>query len=750
MSWILLLALVLALGLSTTALALRRAELKRMQSAVLTREAAERDGSARPQLQHPVVDLSRCLGCGTCVTACPEDGVLELVHGQAMVVRGARCVGHSACERECPVGAITVTLTDLAERSDVPVLSDQLEAVGSPGLFLAGEVTAHSLIKTAVDQGTAVAGEVARRATTGLVIDTNDRRPRDSDRLDLCIVGAGPAGLGCALEARRLGLSFVLLDQEDEPGGTVAKYPRNKLVTTQPINLPLYGRLKESTYEKEELISLWRDIVQSQELPFRGNTVFEGLEQDGDDFVVLTADGPVQARFVCLAIGRRGVPNRLGVPGEELSKVAYDLLDARSHQGRRVLVVGGGDSALETALGLAEQPGNQVTLAARGNSFHRARARNVERLEMARSGGRIEVLTRSQVQSIQGDAVELAIDEGIEAARKLLPNDEVFVMAGGTPPVELLERSGVSFDPQLRENEEGPAEQGTGLLPALAVAFGLTLAVLGWTLWHYDYYGLSHLERPAHPKHLWLRPGRGVGLALGIGSTILIAVNLLYLARRSAHVPLHFGSLRGWMTSHVVTGILALLFACLHAAMAPRSTVGGQGFWALAILLGTGAVGRYFYAWVPRAANGRELELSEVKASVDHMSAEWDQGQRRYRERVRREVDSLVEARQWRSSFFGRVLALFGMRRDLRVALARLEQDGRREGLSEDQIAETTELARRACRTASMVAHYEDVRAVLGTWRWLHRWVAVLLVLLVVLHIVSALTYGTFFEDGMP
>lgn len=239
MSWTLLLALVLALGVALFAALARRNELRRMEQRVADRERAVRHGSAQAQLQHPVVDLSRCLGCGTCVAACPEDGVLELVHGQALVVNGARCVGHAACERECPVGAITVTIANLAERTDVPVLDERLEAVGTPGLFLAGELTARALIKTAIEQGTRVAGEVARRVAS--------EPSFDAETLDLCIVGAGPAGLACALEAKRLGLRFVVLEQEAQIGGTVAKYPRRKLVVTRPVAMPLHGAIPQGT-----------------------------------------------------------------------------------------------------------------------------------------------------------------------------------------------------------------------------------------------------------------------------------------------------------------------------------------------------------------------------------------------------------------------------------------------------------------------------------------------------------------------
>ena len=358
MSWPFLIALVVALGVALLIVASRRAELSRMSDTVQARDKAVRLGSDKAQLQHPVVDLSRCLGCGTCVAACPEDNVLELVHGQAMVVNGARCVGHAACERECPVSAITVTLSDLDKRDDVPVINEDLEAAGSPGLFLAGEVTAHALIKTAITHGTAVAAEVARRV--------EEVPTHAEDVLDLCVVGAGPAGLACSLEAKRLGLLSVTLEQENTVGGTVAKYPRRKLVVSQPVEMPMCGVLKRKSYTKEELMRMWTGMAAQHDLPIHVGQVFEGLERDHRGyFVVQTATHTFVARHVCLALGRRGVPQKIGVPGEDSSKVAYSLLDANSYQERRALVVGGGNSAVEAALGLAEQPGTDVTLSYR-------------------------------------------------------------------------------------------------------------------------------------------------------------------------------------------------------------------------------------------------------------------------------------------------------------------------------------------------------------------------------------------------
>ena len=742
MSWTLLAGLLLVLGTALLLAWHRRQQLTAMHGVVRERADAERLGSSKAQLQYPVIDLSRCLGCGACIKACPEEGVLELVHGQAMVVHGARCVGVGNCARECPVSAITVTLGDAAERDDIPALRPDLQAIGSDGLYLAGEVTAHALIKTAIDHGAAVADAIAARAAT---------LPPAAGARDLIIVGAGPAGLACALQAKAHGLDFVALEQESAIGGTVAKYPRQKLVLTQPVDLPLVGRLRRTTYAKEELIALWQDAAATHQLPIATGEVLQGVAATSDGhYVVRTQRGEHRARSVCLALGRRGVPNRLGVPGEDLTKVSYGLLDAANHQGRAVLVVGGGDSAVEAAVALGEQPGNTVTLSYRQAQFARIKHKNEQRLGAAVQAGHVRLLLKSRVQAITADAVLLQVDGDGPPRQMRLPNDDVFVLIGGKPPLDLLRQCGVSFDPALRQAAaaQAPGEQGTGVIPALLATLVLTLLTLGFAFWHADYYALSQALRPTHPLHHLLRPGMGLGLGFGIAAALLIVLNLLYLLRRFQKLGFTFGSLRLWMTSHVATGVLAMLCALLHAAMAPRATVGGDAFWALVVLMLTGAVGRYFYAYVPRATNGRELQLAEAKAGLVALAAEWDQGQQQFRARVRDEVTALVERRQWRTSWGGRLLALLGGQRDLRRLLQRLAAEGRNDGVAEDDVAATMALAARAHRAALATAHFEDLRALLGSWRFLHRWFAVLMLLLVLVHIVHALAYGSFFSGG--
>jgi len=737
LSWVVVVTLLLGLAAAAFASAARRAELARIAQGVTERERAVAKGSHRARLQYPEVDLSRCIGCGICVAACPEEGVLEMVHGQALVVHGARCVGHGRCAIECPVGAIAVTLGDVGERRDIPALTSELEAVGAPNLFLAGEVTGYALVRTAVEHGTACAREIARRVASA------PGRPGDTVTHDLVIVGAGPAGIACSLEATRLGLAHALLEQE-ELGGTVAKYPRRKLVMTQPLDLPLHGRLDRTTYTKEELVELWNELAVQHQLPVRTGRTLESVERASDGCYVVRASGECyRAAHVVLALGRRGTPRKLEVPGEELPKVAYGLVDAASFTARRILVVGGGDSAIEAAVGLAEQPGNEVTLSYRKESFFRLKAKNEARILEASQAGRVRLALGSRVLRVLPDSVELA-SAGPDGAEQTwrLANDEVFVLAGGIPPFPLLESAGVSFDPALRPDQEPAGEQGTGLGRALLAAFVLTVAALVWLVSHAEYYGLPLAARGASPDHAWLRPSRGAGLAFGIGAVACIALNLLYLLRRSPRWRFRVGSLRAWMTAHVATGVLALLLAILHSAMAPRNTVGGHAFLGLVVLVVTGAIGRYLYAFVPRAANGRELALDEVRDRMGRLSEEWDRGQRAFGERVRAEVQALVEAGRWTGSLPARLIAVLKSQGRLREVLERLEREGRAEGLVPDQLSETLALARRAHRTSLAAAHYEEVRGLLASWRYLHRWVALLAVILVFVHIVTALRFG--------
>lgn len=744
MTWMLLVAMFVVLALALAVAWHRWVDLRRQAAVLAERGEMARRSADQAPIQLPVIDLAKCLGCGTCVASCPEDGVLALVHGQAAVVNAAACVGHARCVSECPVGAVTLTRGELGKRHDVPALDESLQAVGHEGLFLVGEITARSLIRTATEQGTRVAATIAGRSRTA------KRTKQAAGVHDVVIVGAGPGGLACALASREHGLDFVLLDQEAAIGGTVAKYPRRKLVLTEPIELPLHGRVPQREFEKEELIALWQDLAERHELPFRGGVTFDRAERQEDGtFVVHTDGGTLRARHVVLAVGRRGTPKRLGVPGEELPHVAYSLLDAASYQDRNVLVVGGGDSAAETALALAEQPGNKVAIAYRQDAFFRLRSKNKQRLEARITEGRIEALLRTEVTAIAPGSVEMVQQDGTGDVAVQLLADDVFVMAGGTAPFAQLEKSGVSFDPADQPAPPAPEkiDDGAGLLPALAAGLALVTAALGFVLWHLDYYSLSVAARAAAVKHALLRPDRAIGLWFGIFATVAVFANLLYLVRRHRWLGLRFGQLSTWMTSHVATGVLACVLALLHGAMAPRQTTGGYAFWALMVLLVTGAIGRWFYAWLPRTANGRELELAALRERV--ASTEALVGNEGFAAECRREVHALLQRRQWRSTWLGRMVALVGVQWDLWLVLRRLRRHPAAAGIAPETLAAVLGNAREAYHAAVALAHIEDLRALLGTWRWLHRWVALFMVLILGVHVVVAVLRGVLANGGL-
>lgn len=731
---VLLVVLLAILAVAQHRLA-RRAERQRLAE----RDVAKDRGSHRAQLQYPWVDLSRCFGCGLCVAACPEEQVLDIIHGQAQVVHGSRCVGHARCAAVCPVDALQVTIEDLETRRDIPALTEQREATTARGVFLAGEITGFALVRTAITHGTEVAREVARRVA--------ERPKSDPAVQDLVIVGGGPAGLSCALEAKRLGLEPLVLEQESV-GGTVAKYPRRKMVMTQPVELPMYGIIDRTEISKEELIDLWQGVVATAGVRVETGVRFDGLEPNGEGYVVRTSRGETRARHVCLAVGRRGSPRKLDVPGEELPKVTYSLVDAQSYEGRRILVVGGGDSALEAAIGLAEQQDNDVTISYRKSAFFRVKPKNERRLGNMVQKGKIRLVLDSAVESITPEHVVLKLTRDGDEKRAKLANDDVFIFAGGVPPFRMLESAGVSFRPEDRPPLTPLAERGTGLLYALGGVALFVLATIAWWLLHLDYYALPAAERLGSARHALLRASGPFGLAMGVLAVGAMLWNLAYLVRRSKFGKRIPGTLQFWMSSHVFTGMLALVAVFVHAAGSPRATPGGHAFALMAVVVAAGAIGRYLYSFVPRAANGRELALDEARAELLVALDGWKApaGSSVDLSAVKSELVAWAEADRWRGGFFGRLVRLLtaGHR-------ARRWLDSRADllaGLDAEAARRFHRGLARAHRSALAATHWEDIRGILATWRSIHRWLALLLVLVVVLHIVVSLRYASFLGGG--
>jgi thioredoxin reductase/ferredoxin len=388
---------------------------------------AQRVGLNEPVSLHPTINASLCVGCSECVKACPEkeSDVLGMIDGKAELINAGDCIGHGACRTSCPVGAISLVFGTAKRGIDIPVLTPEFET-NVPGIYVAGELGGMGLIRNALVQGTEAVEAIARR------------RQRRQGMIDVAIVGAGPAGFAASLTAMSLGLKYVTLEQESL-GGCVFQYPRAKLVMTSPVEVPIIGKLKITQTSKEELLEFWQNVEKKTGVAIRYKERVDSITPRGGGFLIRTSKGQYAASSVLLAIGRRGTPRKLGVPGEELSKVVYRMIDPEQYSGQRVLVVGGGDSALEAAASIAESTNAKVALSYRGEAFTRAKARNRERLESARQSGRLHVVMRSQVRQIAQDAVV------VEQSGKLMriPNEVVIVAAGGIVPTDFLKNVGV-------------------------------------------------------------------------------------------------------------------------------------------------------------------------------------------------------------------------------------------------------------------------------------------------------------------
>jgi thioredoxin reductase/ferredoxin len=404
---------------------------KQNKSSRLTQQKIDKaidSGLYEPVSLHPVVDANSCIKSGACIAACPEKDILGIVNGKATTINASECIGHGACYHACPVEAITLVIGTEKRGVDLPHVNQNFET-NVPGIYIAGELGGMGLIRNAVEQGKQTVESIFKSKKHG-----------KSGALDVLIVGAGPAGVSAALMCRKLGLGFEIVDQETL-GGTVFTFPREKVVMTSPMQLPLYGKIKLYETTKVELLDIWTGILNKHEIKIHEKNKVENILMDGDLFRVETSQDKVfKASNVVLAIGRRGTPRKLKVPGENLPKVAYRLLEPERIQEKDILVVGGGDSAIESALLLAKH--NRVILSYRRDKFQRLKPKNRESIQEAIEKSELIAYFESNVREIGPDHVELAFNN---EGNKKIPNDLVYIFAGGELPTSFLEKTGIQI-----------------------------------------------------------------------------------------------------------------------------------------------------------------------------------------------------------------------------------------------------------------------------------------------------------------
>ncbi|MBK7132873.1 MAG: NAD(P)-binding domain-containing protein [Bacteroidales bacterium] len=396
---------------------------------------AKEEGLHEPVSLHPYVDVNSCIQTGACIAACPEKDILGIRNGKATIINASRCIGHGACFHACPTEAITLRIGTEKRGVELPHVSQNFET-NVPGIFIAGELGGMGLIKNAVEQG--------RQAVENIIKTFNKNHNAD---YDLIIIGAGPAGISGTLTAKKHGLKYLLLEQ-DTLGGTVFTFPRKKIIMTSPMDLPLYGKIKLFETSKSELLDLWHTVLNKNGIIVSENSKVESILSESGVFKVTTIKGEqfTSAR-VLLAIGRRGTPRKLNVPGEMKEKVAYRLLEPEEISGKHIIVVGGGDSAIESALLLADQ--NHVILSYRNEVFSRIKPLNNIALNKAVAEGKLELKLKSNLLSIEDETIRLSVNDNGEAIE--LQNDLVYIFAGGELPTQFLEKAGIKITKKFGE-----------------------------------------------------------------------------------------------------------------------------------------------------------------------------------------------------------------------------------------------------------------------------------------------------------
>ena len=429
--------IALAMGAAISFWAVRRRTKHHAKASVAYRDAVQND-MIEPATLHPEIDPARCAGCGACVRACPEGEILQMIDHKAVLITPTACVGHGECEMACPFAAISLVFGTKQRGKELPRISTNYETnVG--GLYIAGELGGMGLIRNAIKQGRLAVDHASKH--------TSNRGQAD---VDILIVGAGSAGLSAALAAIQAKRSYLLIEQ-DSVGGTIANFPRQKIVMTQPAEVPLVGTMKFPRHKvsKETLLAYWAEVRKRTGMKVREDCRFLTLKKAEDGiFQVETSSGAIRARKVVLCMGVRGTPRKLNLPNEDLAKVTYNLIEPEQYQGMHVAVVGGGNAAVEAAQNLCRpQYRNRVTLLVRGARLDRCNQENQEIIKNMERQGLVKIAFNTTVAEIH--QTHLVVEH--QKQRSPLQNDFLFIFAGAELPFKFLQSLGIQTEKKFGE-----------------------------------------------------------------------------------------------------------------------------------------------------------------------------------------------------------------------------------------------------------------------------------------------------------
>jgi thioredoxin reductase/Pyruvate/2-oxoacid:ferredoxin oxidoreductase delta subunit len=691
-----------------------------------------------PPTLHPVIDPNTCIGSLSCVKVCPEGDILGVVDGKAALIIGANCIGHARCALECPVDAIRLVFGTSERGVDLPEVDEYFET-NRAGVHIIGELGGMGLIRNAVRQGL----QVGRRFQKTL-------KPAAPGQVNAVIVGAGPSGIAAALAMKEAGLTFRILDQGSSLGGTIANYPRQKLVMTETVDLPFFGKFGRPLISKEDLMEMFTSALRRADIKVQHGVRVTGIEGSDGHFEVVTDQANFRCQKVVLAIGRMGTPRKLGVPGEELPKVTYLLLHPEQYAGKKVLVVGGGDSALEIAGMVAGEEGAEVTISYRNPAFGRAKQRNKDNIEKLVRDGKVRALMSSNVVSIHPERVVLDVN----GSRREIANDYVVVNVGGILPTEFLKGLGIGIERHVGQVIEKPKKTPGGSSRILSeeaseerqrVRLGTALFVLGVLilagLWFAgrSYYGLSPAARAQSPLHKALRSGGLWGHGVGVVATIVMLSNFLLPLRKHWRRMKGRKPIRHWLTFHVFVGIMSPLVILFHAAFGMNNMVATLCYSSLVCVVGTGLLGRFLYGLVP-VTGDRYLEITELKSRMEQIQGSLNPLLQKVKKPqnihwlLRVAATAVPEG-------IGVLRALITFPVDvvrIRITLMRCRN------LFSDRkdYKEFRRMLGRLLRLNRQVAVFRTAKGLMNHWRPVHVVLAIFLVLVIVVHIATSVYLG--------